>query len=57
MTKPAIRIVVFTVLLIAGSAAAVWLSFTLPTPAILALAAGAMAFAAGAALWRLWGKW
>jgi hypothetical protein len=56
MIKLALRIVLFTFLLIAGTTAAVWMANALPTPAMFSLAAGALAFSSGAALWRLWAK-
>jgi hypothetical protein len=56
MPRP-IRLLILGILLIGGSVVAVWLSWALPTSLMLALAAGAMTLAAGAALWRLWGKW
>jgi hypothetical protein len=48
------RILLLTLFLIAGTAAAMWLVWQLPATAILALAAGMIAILAAAGIWRLW---
>jgi hypothetical protein len=48
------RILLLALFLIAGTVAAIWLVWHLPTPAILALAAGMIAVVAAAGVWRLW---
>jgi len=55
--RPFVRIIVLALLLVISTIAALWLSWALPTEGMMALAAGALAFSAAAALLRLWGKW
>jgi hypothetical protein len=51
-----LKIILLTTLIIAGMGVSIWLSVTLPTPAMLALAAGTLSLIAGVGFWRLWGS-
>jgi membrane protein implicated in regulation of membrane protease activity len=53
VTRNIIRIITLALILAATIVAAFWLSWKLPTSAMLALSAAALSFAAGTAYWRL----